>query len=84
MLCFQVKPAALHSGGRGAGADADDDNGGDGGGDGGGGDGGGGESGEPHEVTQALLDVARKVGRCRLTPGWKQLTPRLLSGTFSA
>ena len=24
------------------------------------------------------------VGRCRLTPGWKQLTPRLLSGTFSS
>ena len=25
-----------------------------------------------------------EVGRCRFTPGWKQLTPRLLSGTFSA
>ena len=25
-----------------------------------------------------------KVGRCGLTPGWKQLTPRLRSGTFSS
>ena len=25
-----------------------------------------------------------EVGRCSLTPGWKQLTPRSLSGTFSS
>ena len=25
-----------------------------------------------------------KVGRCKFTPGWKHLTQRLLSGTFSA
>ena len=28
--------------------------------------------------------LANLVGRCRLTLGWKQLTPRLLSGTFSS
>ena len=32
------------------------------------------------EVERQELNA--KVGHCRLTPGWKQLTPRLLSGTF--
>jgi len=30
----------------------------------------------------SVLVMHPPVGRCRLTPGWKQLTPRLLSGTF--
>ena len=35
------------------------------------------------ETIQKHVDISfDKVGRCRLTPGWKQLTPRLLSGTF--
>ena len=34
------------------------------------------------EVTQRERRNIRKAGRCRLTPGFPQLTPRLLSGTF--
>ena len=38
-----------------------------------------------HAVRSACLAMfVVEVGRCRFTPGFLQLTPRLLSGTFSS
>ena len=39
---------------------------------------------DSHGQRRPLLNRSDEVGRCRLTPGWKQLTRRLLSESFSS